>query len=60
MIQRKAPPAASLLYAAPPAADWVRTLTQFIDDSLAVLCVRQWQRATIVVPQRVAVPRRPR
>jgi len=46
------------LYSEAPAIEWVRTLTQFIDESLAGLCVRQWQRAPIPVPLSVAPYRR--
>lgn len=58
MIQRKASSAPSLLYSAAPAVDWVRTLTQFIDESLGALCAAQWQRAPIVVEQQVPAQRR--
>jgi hypothetical protein len=49
MTSPKASPAPSLLYSGTPAVRWVRTLTEFIDESLAALCARQWQRAPIAV-----------
>ena len=58
MTQRKAQLSPSLLYSAAPAAQWVRTLTEFIDESLAALCARQWQRAPIAVLQTVPRQRR--
>jgi len=51
--QRKAQSASPLLYSGSQAVDWVRTLTQFIDESLAALAVRQWQRAPITVARQV-------
>ena len=58
MTNRKATP--SLLYSAASSIGWVRTLSSFIDEGMAALCVRQWQRAPVVVaqPAMVASPRR--
>jgi hypothetical protein len=56
--QRKAQSASPLLYSGSQAVDWVRTLTQFIDESLAALAVRQWQRAPITVMQSAPAQRR--
>ena len=58
MTTRKAPP--SLFYSVAPAVEWVRTLSEFIDESLGALCARQWQRAPVMNTQAVAsaLPRR--
>ena len=58
MTTRKAPP--SPFYSVAPAVEWVRTLSEFIDESLGALCARQWQRAPIMPAQPVAavMPRR--
>jgi hypothetical protein len=58
MTNRKATP--SLLYSTASSIGWVRTLSSFIDEGMAALCVRQWQRvpAKVVQPAMVALPRR--
>ena len=50
MNQRKAPASPALLYSQGAAAGWVRTLTQFMDESFVALCVRQWQRGPLPIP----------
>jgi hypothetical protein len=49
MTTRKA--AASLLYSTGPSINWARALRSFIDEGMAALCVRQRQRAPIVIAQ---------
>ncbi len=58
MTQRKATP--SLLYSNASSIGWVRTLSAFIDEGMAALCMQQWQRApaTVAQPMMVALPRR--
>ncbi len=58
MTNRKATP--SLLYSTESSIGWVRTLSSFIDEGMAALCMRQWQRAPVVVsqPAMIAYPRR--
>jgi len=58
MTNRKATP--SLLYSNASSIGWVRTLSAFIDEGVAALCIRQWQRAPVPLTQPVvaAVPRR--
>lgn len=58
MAMRKTNP--SLLYTEGPVAGWARVLEKFIDDSLAPLCIRQWQRAPLTIQHRSAPLRRPR
>lgn len=57
MTNRKATP--SLLYSASPIG-WVRKLNSFVDEGMAALCVRHWQRAslTLVQPASGAIARR--
>jgi hypothetical protein len=50
MSTRKATP--SLLYTNSRSSSWVRTLASFIDEGMAALCMRQWQRAPIPVMQK--------
>jgi hypothetical protein len=57
MNQRKAPASPALLYSQGAAAGWVRTLTQFMDESFVALCVRQWQRAPLPIPASVMASR---
>jgi hypothetical protein len=52
MTNRKATP--SLLYCA-SSVSWVRTLSSFIDEGVAALCMRQWQRAPLTVTQPLVV-----
>jgi len=54
MTQRKAAP--SLIYSSASSIGWVRTLTSFIDEGVAALCMRQWQSAPVRVAQPIAVP----
>jgi len=54
MTNRKAIP--SLLYSTASSIGWVRTLSSFIDEGMAALCMRQWQRAPLTVAQPVMVP----
>ncbi len=58
MTTRKAIP--SLLYTNSRSIGWVRTLSAFIDEGMAALCMRQWQRALIPVVQRPNPPVAPR
>ena len=58
MNQRKAPASPALLYSQGAAAGWVRTLTQFMDESFVGLCVRQWQRGPLPIPASVMASRR--
>ncbi len=52
MTNRKA--TLSLLYTNSSSASWVRTLSEFIDEGMAALCMRQWQR--VPVPFKPAEP----
>ncbi len=54
MTNRKATP--SLLYPNASTIGWVRTLSAFIDEGMAALCMRQWQRAPATVAQPTTVP----
>ena len=54
MTQRKAAP--SLLYSNASSIGWVRTLSSFIDEGVAALCMRQWQSAPVRVAPPIAVP----
>jgi hypothetical protein len=47
MTTRKA--AASHLYSTGPSINWARALRSFIEQGMAALCVRQWQRAPIPI-----------
>ena len=42
---RKATP--DFLYANLRALDWARMLSSLLDESLAALCIRQWQRVPV-------------
>jgi hypothetical protein len=50
MTTRK--PSPSLLYTNSLSSGWVRTLASFIDEGMAALCMRQWQRAPIPLTPR--------
>jgi hypothetical protein len=54
MTQRK--PAPSLLYSSVPSTGWVRTLSSFIDEGVAALCMRQWQSVPVRIAQPLVVP----
>ncbi len=58
MTHRKATP--SLLYSTASSIGWVRTLSAFIDEGMATLCMKQWQRApaTVTQPVMVTLPQR--
>jgi hypothetical protein len=56
MTNRKSTP--SLLYSTASSIGWVRTLSSFIDEGMATLCMQQWQRAPLAQPLLVALPRR--
>jgi hypothetical protein len=59
MTNRK--PTLSLLYSNASQSSWARALSSLIDESLASLCMQQWQRAPITVSHtRVATPLRRR
>jgi hypothetical protein len=58
MTTRKAPP--SLLYPNGPSIGWARALRTFIDEGMAALCVRQWQRAPITVARPLEITARRR
>ena len=53
MTNRKATP--SLLYSNASTIGWVRTLSSFIDEGMAALCMRQWQRAPLTLAQSAVV-----
>jgi hypothetical protein len=48
----------SLLYTSPLSTGWTRALRSFIDEGVAALCIRQWQRAPIALTVPVRKPRR--
>jgi hypothetical protein len=54
MTHRKATP--SLLYSNASSIGWVRTLGSFIDDGMAALCMRQWQRAPLAGARPLVAP----
>lgn len=55
MTNRK--PTLSLLYSNASSSGWARALSSLIDESLAPLCMQQWQRAHLTVAStRVAIP----
>jgi len=41
-----------LLYSNGPSVGWARALSSLIDEGMAALCMRQWQRAPITVKAR--------
>ena len=54
MTTRKAAP--SLLYSNGPSINWVRSVRSFIDEGMAALCMRQWQRVPITVAKPLDLP----
>jgi hypothetical protein len=57
MTIRKA--AASLLCSTRPSINWERALRSFIDEGMAALRIRQWQRVPIVVAKPLDLTARP-
>jgi len=58
MTIRKA--TASFFYSSPSSIGWVRTLSAVIDEGLATLCMRQWQRVPLTIAQPATPPTRRR
>ena len=49
MAIRRAPP--NLLYSSTVSTSWPRALRSVIEEGLAALCVRQWQRVPVTIAQ---------
>ncbi len=54
MTTRKA--TLALVYTNSGSTGWVRTLSSFIDEGMAALCMRQWQRVPVPLKPVELVP----